>query len=329
MLHAISSFLGISHISKTFKNSWKQVRGLREIKKEYKNSLLGSGTVHGTNDSDITTRVEAYANVPFTTRNSDPETARRQWILHHYATLVLALKRQEEKVMAIADDRMRTIASTPIVLCAVGFIPSCIASLGNLFDDDSVSTDYEYDQFVVGILLIALGIWCSISILQTILFYRIIPSFLHRKVLGKLVKRHKKSKSVDIYQRNMLEQFKVKEEIDAGTVDSCWRQAEDRKLHEAVLGSTRWVVLIQLIYPLHDLINWLTYPVMLLLQILILAFLWWLPKNSDYDTSMRGQNMFSVWIFVLNFILSLSSTAPSSGYDQDDHTDDRDRDLHS
>ncbi|KAI9499706.1 hypothetical protein BDB00DRAFT_795187 [Zychaea mexicana] len=95
------------------------------------------------------------------------------------------------------------------------------------------------------------------------------------------------------------------------------------KLEKRVIKLTNQMIFLQFVYPFHDILNWLTYPIMLLLQIIILYFLWWWPKSENYNTPMKAQTMFSVWIFAINVILVIA--APSVR-DEEEGEDDEDED---
>ncbi|KAI9263402.1 hypothetical protein BDA99DRAFT_510121 [Phascolomyces articulosus] len=108
------------------------------------------------------------------------------------------------------------------------------------------------------------------------------------------------------------------------------RDITSRRLDKKVIRLTNIMIFLQFAYPFHDILNWLTYPIMLLLQIIILSFLWWWPKNDDYNNSMRAQNMYSVWIFVINIVLVLTAPSPreDDGMDYDDDEDDEEKNHH-
>ncbi|KAG2219038.1 hypothetical protein INT45_003929 [Circinella minor] len=364
MLRVILSVLGISQIMIMTRDSLDQWRMLRHLKKEYLNSFNQSSSSHYVdhNDSnhdnsiDMTTPTELLlgeenfkkrnhtmrATTPTTPtithhgvlqQQQQQEQERRQPIpsmLKEYARLVLELKTQEIKMIHGAKARMQGIASMPMVLCAVGFIPACISSLGILYSESATPIYNDYDQSIVGELLILLAIWCSFSILQTILWYRIVPSYVHRKVAHKLikpvVKGGKKIQRPKIYhQRTLLQLLDNNNKTpttlgDTTTYDlleQYQQEIQNRKLDKKVIRLTNQMILLQFLYSFHDILSWLTYPVMLLFQIIILYFLWWWPKNDDYNISMRAQNMFSVWIFVINCILVLSAPSPRDDDEED------------
>lgn len=299
-------------------------------------SLLGEekfkkGKVEGNNtavnpiDYTIKTRATTPA-MPTVTHYGISQRRQIPFILKEYARLVLEVTTQEIKMINGAKARMQGIASMPMVLCAVGFIPACISSLGILYSESATPIYNDYDQSIVSELLILLAIWCSFSILQTILWYRIVPSYVHRKVAHKLIKKPvanggKKVRPKIYHQRTLLQLLDDNNNMALGDtsyelLEQYQQEIQNRKLDKKVIRLTNQMIVLQFLYPFHDILSWLTYPVMLLFQIIILYFLWWWPKNDDYNIPMRAQNMYSVWIFVINCILVLS--APSPRDDEDD-----------
>ncbi|KAI9499679.1 hypothetical protein BDB00DRAFT_924338 [Zychaea mexicana] len=344
MIRVILSVLGISQLWAVSKDSWCQWRKLRQMKKSYQAIMCGKGassTVINSDGSDITATQSAsdkhYINdtadiTPTTGSTANDTTRTIPLFLSYYAKLVLELKEQEKTLLDAGEARMLNMASTAMVLCAVGFIPSCIASLGVLYDDDTIGAEYEHDQATVGLLLVLLGVWCSFSILQTIFWYRMIPSYVSRRVLGKLVRSRRRT-STEIYHVRILNQLRQewkpsrrssgahKTMVNPQLIDKCLLDIHTNGLDEIVIDSTDRIIVLQFLFPFHDIINWLMYPVMLLLQVIILYFLWRLPKNEDYDTSMKGQNIFSIWIFVLNALLILATPSHRCPACQDDDDD--------
>ena len=351
MLRVILSVLGISQIMIMTRDSLNQWKILRRLKKQYLDTLnqSSSGNYFDNNhdnsidmapptvllleEEDFKKRNHPMrATTPTIMHDGVSQPRPRPSILKEYARLVLELKTQEIKMIHGAKARMQGIASMPMVLCAVGFIPACISSLGILYNESATPIYNDYDQSIVGELLILLAIWCSFSILQTILWYRIVPSYVHRKVTHKLIKKPvvkggKKIRPKIYHQRTLLQLLdnnnnnNVTLTREGNTtydelLEQYQQEIQNRQLDKKVIRLTNQMIVLQFLYPFHDILSWLTYPVMLLFQIIILYFLWWWPKNDDYNISMRAQNMFSVWIFVINCILVLS--APSPRDDEED-----------